>query len=189
MTPKHQHQSSTVSANGTTEVSTVQPVPLRPGRGARLSFLGGRKKEAPQQQQAAQVNGGQGHLIETRSSGSNSKGADTHRKRSIRAQSRENQRLGLGVAGSTSNGTHSNGPLSRSGTEVSEWVTDSGSHASHDTRLLASTSMDSIETKEREDMAMAGTPKLGGMKKRLSLLRLGKKTGRGNDDMGALDEE
>jgi hypothetical protein len=48
--------------------------------------------------------------------------------------------------------------------------------------------VDSLD-KERERLDGAGTPKLGGMKKRLSLLRLGKKSGRSNGAMGALDEE
>ncbi|ROV86899.1 hypothetical protein VMCG_10879 [Cytospora schulzeri] len=182
--PKHQHQISTVSANGTTEVSTVQPVPLRPGRGARLSFLGGRKKEAPQQLQ--QQNGELGHISETGNSENNSKGVDNHRRSVLRSQSYENQRPGLGMAGSATNGTHPNGPVSRSGTEASEWVTDSGSHASHDTRVLAGTSVDSLESKERESV---GVPRLGSVKKRLSMLMLSKKPGKGNGEMDALDEE
>lgn len=108
----------------------------------------------------------------------------------FRAQSSENHRPGFGTAGSASNGTQSNGLISRSGTEASEWVTDSGSHASHDTQVPGGTGADTPENKEREGMGAAGPPKLGVMKKRLSLLRLGgKKPGKGNSDMGALDEE
>lgn len=167
----------------------MQTVPLRPGRGARLSFLGGRKKEMPQQQQqqkpAALMRGERGHVGETgsREGESNGRSTGTHSRSISRAQSHEDQRPGLGITGSASNGTHSNGPVSRSGTEASEWMTDSGSHASHDTPV------DSLETKERESMGGVGAPRLGGMKKRLSMLRLGKKTGKGNGDMGALDEE
>ncbi|KAK7747921.1 Deoxycytidine kinase 1 [Cytospora paraplurivora] len=192
VTPKHQHKSSTVSANGTTEVSTLQTVPLRPGRGARLSFLGGRKKEVLQQQNAAaQTKGEQGHVSGTgsREGGNDGRIAGTHSRSISRAQSHEYKRSGLGIAGSVSNGTHSNGVVSRSGTDTSEWMTDSGSHASHDTPAHAGMPVDSLETKERESMGGVGTPRLGGMKKRLSMLRLGKKTGRGNGDMGALDEE
>lgn len=159
----------------------MQPVPLRPGRGARLSFLGGRKKEAPPQQ-----NGELGHISEAGSSEHNSKGADSHGRSNFRSQSHENQRPGPGTAGSASNGTHPNGPVSRSGTEASEWVTDSGSHASHDTRILAGTSVDSLETKERESV---GVPRLGSVKKRLSMLMLSKKPGKGNGEMDALHEE
>ncbi|KKY29632.1 putative sh3 domain-containing protein [Diaporthe ampelina] len=187
-TPRHQHQFSTVSANGAAEVSTVQPVSLRQGRGARLSFLGGRKREPPQQPRTP-VNGEQADRSEAGSSRSESKGADSHRRSFFRAPSYENQRPGVGIPGSATNGSQqSNGPVSRSGTESSDWVTDSGSHGSYDTRILASTPVDSLD-KERERLDGAGTPKLGGMKKRLSLLRLGKKTGRSNGAMSALDEE
>lgn len=90
------------------------------------------------------------------------------------------------MTGSAANGTQSNGPRSRSGTEASEWVTDSGSHASPDTRILAGMSVDSLETKERESV---GVPRLGSVKKRLSMLMLSKKPGKGNGEMDALDEE
>lgn len=160
----------------------MQPVPLRPGRGARLSFLGGRKKEAAQQQH----NGELGNINETGSNENVNKGADNHRRSVFRSQSYENQRPGLGTTGSASNGTQSNVPRSRSGTEASEWVTDSGSHASHDTRILAGTSVDSLDTKDRESV---GVPRLGNVKKRLSMLMLNKKPGKGNGEMDALDEE
>lgn len=99
---------------------------------------------------------------------------------------------------SASNGTLvSNGPVTGSNTQTSDWVTDSGrgdSRASFDTHVLSSgTPADSIG-KERESLGGGGTPKLGGVKKRLSLLKLGKRTGRSNNGntngmMGALNEE
>jgi dedicator of cytokinesis protein 3 len=187
-TPKHQHQFSTASANGATEVSTVQPVSLRQGRGARLSFLGGRKRETPQQPRTP-AKSEQPDTSEAGSNRSEGKGADSHRRSFFRTTSHENQRPSVAIPGSATNGSQqSNGQVSQSGTEASDWATDSGSHGSYDTRILASTPVDSLD-KGRERLDGAGTPKLGGMKKRLSLLRLGKKTGRSNGAMGALDEE
>ena len=61
--PTHQQKKSIApSVNGVEEVSIVQPVSLRQGRGARLSFLGGRKKDhqAKQQQQLQQLQQQQG---------------------------------------------------------------------------------------------------------------------------------
>lgn len=187
-TPKHQHKFSTASANGAVEVTTVQPVSLRQSRGARLSFLGGRKKEAPPSAHL-NVNGGQTIGEE----GSESpKPNETHRRSFFRAPSHEAQRpTGYGVSVSTSNGTVLSGPITRSNTESTDWVTDSGnaSHGSHDAHVVSSgTPVDSVE-KEREAFADPGVQKLGGVKKRLSLLRLGKRTPKTNGMMGALNEE
>lgn len=188
ITPKHQHNFSSASANGTAELTTVQPVSLRQSRGARLSFLGGRKKEHPP---PVHINGGQ--TISEEGSESPSKAQDMHRRSFFRVPSHEPPRpTGYGVSVSASNGTISNGPITRSNTEGSDWVTDSGgvSRGSYDTHGLSSgTPVDSVE-KERESFVNGGTPpKLGGVKKRLSLLRLGKRTGKGNGMMGALNEE
>lgn len=189
ITPKHQHNFSSASANGAVEVTTVQPVSLRQSRGARLSFLGGRKKEHPP---SAHMNGGQ--TISEESSESSIKAQDTHRRSFFRVASHEPPKpTGYGVSVSASNGTISNGPITRSNTEGSDWVTDSGgvSRGSYDKHgLLSGTPVESIE-KEREGFADAGPPppKVGGVKKRLSLLRLGKRTVKSNGVMGALNEE
>lgn len=188
ITPKHQHNFSTASANGAVEVTTVQPVSLRQSRGARLSFLGGRKKEQPP---SAHLNANGGQTIGEEGSES-PKPNETHRKSFFRAPSHEAQRpTGYGVSVSTSNGTISHGPVTRSNTESTDWVTDSGngSHGSHDAHVVASgTPVESVE-KGREMFADAGVQKLGGVKKRLSLLRLGKRTHKSNGMMGALNEE
>lgn len=196
---KHQHQYSTSSANGAAEVSTVKPVSLRQGRGARLSFLGGRKKDSTQPPSSS--NGSEPMMSPVGSGESNNKGGHEfgHRLSFFRSSpSFENhhhqQAPQVGVPSSVSNGTqsNSNGPLSKSGTEGSDWVTDSGggSHASYDTHIMSNTpSNDSdLIAKEREAAGGAGTPRLGGMKKRLSILKLGKRTGRSNT-MGAVTEE
>lgn len=189
---KHQHQYSTNSVNGNAEVSTVQPVSLRQGRGARLSFLGGRKKDSVHSAAPSSSNG-EPMMSPSTASGesSNNKGHESgHRLSFFRSPpSFENHQLAYGVPSSVSNGTQSNGPLTKSGTEGSDWVTDSGggSRASHDTHV-ASNPPSEMLAKEREALGGAGTPKLGGMKKRLSLLKLGKRTGRSNT-MGAVSEE
>lgn len=192
-TPKQNPHFSIISAtNGTAEVNTVQPVSLRQSRGARLSFLGGRKKEHPPSAHM-NLNGGQNTIPEV---------ADIEvpamqeppRKNIFRSHSHEIQqsmpRLGHGVSISASNGTHSNGSLTRSATDTSDWVTDSGrgSRGSHDTHVLSGTLVSSID-KERDSSGGAGMPKMSGMKKRLSMLKLGGRKGKTNTMMGALSEE
>lgn len=166
----------------------MQPVSLRQSRGARLSFLGGRKKEQPP---SAHMNGGQ-TISEEGSGESPTRAHDSRRLSFFRAPSHENQRpTGGSISMSGSNGAVANGPLPKSGTEGSDWVTDSGggSRVSYDTNARSgNTPVDSFE-KERESSGGAGTPRLGGVKKRLSLLKLGKRTGRSNGMMGALNEE
>lgn len=193
---RHQHQYSSTSVNGTAEVSTVQPVSLRQGRGARLSFLGGRKKDSIQSAAPPPSSNGESMMSPPVASGDSSKshestsGGGGHRLSFFRSPpSFEKAQPAYGVPSSASKGTQSNGPLSKSGTEGSDWVTDSGggSRASHDTNAASNPSSELL-AKEREASGGAGTPKLGGMKKRLSLLKLGKRTGRSNT-MGAVSEE
>lgn len=196
---QHQHQYSSTSVNGNAEVSTVQPVSLRQGRGARLSFLGGRKKDSVQSPPLPPPSSnGEPMMSPSTASGEFGKGHESagghgHRLSFFRAPpSFENQQPAYAVPSSVSNGTQqSNGPLTKSGTEGSDWVTDSGggSRASHDTHAVSNAPSSDLIAKEREASGGAGTPKLGGMmKKRLSLLKLGKRTGRSNT-MGAVSEE
>lgn len=194
---KHQHQYSSTSVNGNAEVSTVQPVSLRQGRGARLSFLGGRKKDSVQSPPLPPSSNGEPTMSSSTVSGESAKGHEPagghgHRLSFFRSPpSFENQQPAYGVPSSVSNGTQqSNGPLTKSGTEGSDWVTDSGggSRASHDTHVVSNAPSSDLIAKEREASGGAGTPKLGGMKKRLSLLKLGKRTMRSNT-MGAVSEE
>lgn len=195
ITPRgHQHTFSNASANGTAEVTTMQPVSLRQSRGARLSFLGGRKKEH-QPPPSAHMNGGQHPISEVDEN--SSKSQDSRRTSFFRSHSFDNPASKAGynvsVVSASNGGTPgSNGPLSRSNTDASDWVTDSGagtgSRGSHDNRMMSGTPVDSID-KERESTGGAGTPKLGGVKKRLSLLKLGTRKTKNNGMMGALNEE
>lgn len=118
---------------------------------------------------------------------------DSRRTSFFRSPSYETSQptLGYNVSVMASTGAHaSNGPLSKSNTDASDWVTDSGggSRGSYDTRILSGTPVDSVD-KERESTVGPGTPKLGGVKKRLSLLKLGTRKGRNHGTMGALNEE
>lgn len=183
-TPRHQHQFSTSSANGVVEVSTVQPVSLRQSRGARLSFFGGRKKEPP----SGPANGGQ-TINEEIGLQSPAISQDQHRGSFSNMQSNETQPL----SSHGTNGGVSNGTIPKSGTDGSgDWVTDSGggSRGSYDTHILSTSFSDSLD-KERKDSLSGGgaPPKLGGVKKRLSLLKLGKKPAKSNGMMGAVSEE
>lgn len=194
---KHQHQYSSTSVNGNTEVSTVQPISLRQGRGARLSFLGGRKKDsisgAPPSSHGEPIISPSTASGESNKTHESSSGGVGHRLSFFRSPpSFENHHppTAYAVPSSISNGTQSNGPLSKSGTEGSDWVTDSGggSRASYDTHMLSNPASSELIAKEREASGGAGTPRLGGVKKRLSILRLGKRAGRSNT-MGAVSEE
>lgn len=195
ITPRgHQHTFSNASANGTAEVTTMQPVSLRQSRGARLSFLGGRKKEH-QPPPSAHMNGGQYSITEVDET--SSKGQDSRRTSFFRSHSFDNPPSKAGynisVVSASNGGTPgSNGPLSRSNTDASDWVTDSGggtgSRGSHDNRMMSGIPVDSIN-KERESAGGAATPKLGGVKKRLSLLKLGTRKTKNNGMMSALNEE
>lgn len=207
---KHAHQYSTNSTNGNNaEVSTVQPVSLRQGRGARLSFLGGRKKNESFSAAPPSSNGEplmspstvSGDFSNPKSHESAS-GGHGHRLSFFRSPSSlgenhnpNNHANAYGVSSSMSNGTlqQSNGPLTKSGTEGSDWVTESGtSRTSHDTQYMSNSNShgatSELIAKERDASGGAATPKLGGMKKRLSLLKLGKRAGRSHT-MGAVSEE
>lgn len=176
LTPRgHQHTVSSASANGTAEVTTIQPVSLRQSRGARLSFLGGRKKEH-QPAPSAHVNGGRQHSIdEVGEEAVDHTNLEPRRTSFFHSHSFDNSqpKTGYNVSVKASNDTHvSNTPVTRSNTDATDWITDSGggSRGSYETRMLSGTPVDSID-KERQSTGGAGTPKLGGVKKRLSLLQ------------------
>lgn len=199
LTPRgHQHTFSSASANGTAEVTTLQPVTIRQSRGPRLSFLGGRKKEQQSLSPSAHMNGaGRQNSISEVSEEPSPKAQDSRRTSFFRSISLENQSLSPqpkvshNVSVRASNGTHvPNGLLSASNTDASDWVTDSGggSRGSYDKHMIAGIPADSMD-KERESSGGVGTPKMGGVKKRLSMLKLGARKTRTNGTMGALNEE
>ncbi len=136
-------------------------VQARQSRGTRLSFLGGRKKEVSPQRQA---NGG----------------GDPEPPQS-RSQSRDNpNRLSFFRAHSSdskppqTNGSHET-------SAGSDWSTDPGQR---DSIEVGSLDKDRVVASEG-----GGVAKRGSVRKRLSLLKLGRKASKGNDLMGAVDEE
>lgn len=146
----------------------MAPIAVR-GRGTRLSFLGGRKKESPVQQQANSDTHTNGEADDTDGSRSRSfsKTQENNRRSFFRARSTEPRILG--------------------GNDVtSEWVTDSGGRQSSD----MGTSLTEKEREYRDERPpeAPGMVKRGSVRKRLSMLKLGKKSNRGIA-MGSVHEE
>lgn len=186
-TPRHhQHQFSISSANGVVEVSTVQPVSLRQSRGARLSFFGGRKREP----QSGQLVSGGSTINEEGGLQSPGISQDQYRANVSHIQAQENQPP---PSHGTNNSSVSNGVILKSVSEGSgDWVTDSGggSRASYDTHILSASFIDSAANERKDSLIGGAAPlKLGGVKKRLSLLKLGKKSTKNNGMMGPVSEE
>ncbi|OLN87309.1 Dedicator of cytokinesis protein 1 [Colletotrichum chlorophyti] len=153
------------------EASTVQPIAIRQARGTRLSFLGGRKKESPvlQQDNETQVNGDTDDTVSHRSR-SFSKSQDNPNRRSFfRAPSTDAQR-NLGSKDATS-----------------EWVTDSGGRISSDVNTQV-TEKDRASKEERPADTF-GIVKRTSVRKRFSMLKIGKKSGKSNGVMGSVHEE
>lgn len=194
---QQQKTNTPLLANGaaTEEVKIVQPVSLRQGRGARLSFLGGRKKDQKSEQgrSAPHTNGdGPGnhhaHEDESGSTGrSRSLSKENVNRRSFfrTHSSPENTRPNTQVNGADM----SLGGSGRMETSGMDWVTDSGGPRE-------SSGVSGMPDKERvlsDQSSGGGGPggmlNVGSVRKRLSLLRLGKKTSKGSGLMGSLDEE
>ncbi|TPX08866.1 uncharacterized protein E0L32_009684 [Thyridium curvatum] len=173
MTPKRTPNPPINPANAgavVEEVSTVRPVSLRQGRGARLSFLGGRRKDTPP---TPQLNGEGKALSQQQTNGDTESATSDHSGR--RSRDNPNRRSFFRAhshdkAPNTS-GSMTNGHDSSGGTG-GDWVTDSGGRQSSDV------------DRDRHDSSA-----IGSVRKRLSMLKLGKKTSRGNVLMGSLDEE
>ncbi|ROT42397.1 SH3 domain-containing protein [Sodiomyces alkalinus F11] len=147
------------------EASAVQPVSIRQGRGARLSLLGGRKKD---QSSSPQTNGDR--------SGTHEKG-ETFSDRSKSMDKDQGARRSFFRS-------PANGPAEAEGTE---WViTDSGGRQSSDVR---SSTADKENDERPPSSGGNGMARMGSVRKRFSMLRLGKKSSRGNVLMGSVDEE
>ncbi|KAH7347229.1 hypothetical protein B0T11DRAFT_140488 [Plectosphaerella cucumerina] len=145
------------------EAPAVQPVSILQGRGARLSFLGGRKKEL--------TNGDHAHA-EPDTASDRSKSIDKERNNNRRSMIR--------------NGTTEGLNLQLVNTENSEWLTDSGDQRSADARTTGS-------DRELDEKSLGsngvGAARLGSVRKRLSMLKLGRKTSRERGVMKSVDEE
>ncbi|KAL2759794.1 hypothetical protein ACRALDRAFT_1074067 [Sodiomyces alcalophilus JCM 7366] len=152
------------------EASVVQPVSIRPGRGARLSLLGGRKRDPSSSPQTNGDKSGAHENGEVLNGRSKSMDRDPN--------SRRNFFRSPAVGGTPPNGA--------ADAEGSEWVTDSGGRQSSDVR---SSTADKEDDERLPPSGGNGLTKKGSVRKRFSMLRLGKKTSRGNVLMGSVDEE
>ncbi|KAK1544818.1 SH3 domain-containing protein [Colletotrichum paranaense] len=161
------------------EVSTVQPVAIRQGRGTRLSFLGGRKKESPVLQQTPSDPQTTPEAEDTVS----------HRSRSF-SKTQDNVTITSNANRRSSFFRAPSSDIPRvlgSNDATSEWVTDSGGRRSSD----AGTNLTEKEREYKDERPVdaLGIVKRGSVRKRLSMLKLGKKSAKGNGTMVSVHEE
>lgn len=163
-----------VSLNGVgDEVSTVQQVvTLRPGgRGARLSFLGGANSHRKRESLASPIL--DSPIAESRQE------ADAMSQHSRQSRHKDNRLSFFRSAG------HSHGPSDLSMGEWSEGL----QRASTDKKRVASSGDSTMSASSVEDGG-SGLGKKGSVRKRLSILKLGKKSSKGSTGlMMAVDEE
>ncbi|KAI1340030.1 hypothetical protein F5Y15DRAFT_62154 [Xylariaceae sp. FL0016] len=155
------------------EASAVQPISLRQ-RGTRLSFLGGKRKDS-------QVSNGEVPNLKQPSKGEYSESNSQHSK------SRQNSHHRMSIFRSQSNETNSsanpfNQPMSNGGVDstLPEWAPDRSRKSKEVVDVLES------------DFGKPGDGsivKMGSVRKRLSMLKLGKKQSRPNGLMGGVTEE
>lgn len=157
-----------VASQDTTEASVIQPV--RTARGARLSFLNGKKKDQakPNGEQPARSRGPSLTQPQTRTQRSGTQSSANTESAQTRARS------GSGQAPRRSLFRHEAPPTESS----SEWVTDSNTGTS-------------LEIGDRDGDKGVGVHKMGSVRRRLSMLKIGKRGGsvRRRGPMGSLDEE
>lgn len=141
------------------EVSVVHQVALR-HRSARLSLLGGRKQEPERAQEEAQVNGGGGDT-ETKIEHSRSASKGTARRQSLfRTQSVEETPVETSAQ-------------SRRSSSVSRQSMDRSS----------------VRSDKEFEAEGLGIVKRGSVRKRFSMLKLGKKSSKTGSAMRSVDEE
>ncbi|KAK4442243.1 putative dedicator of cytokinesis protein 1 [Podospora aff. communis PSN243] len=194
--PQPQKTGGPLLANGATteEVKILQPVSLRQGRGARLSFLGGRKKDAKENTPPVpQLNGDHHHHED--------EGSNLSRNRSIGKENGNRRSFFRGHSSSESNTAGARSAGYTNGAEMSpatvrsgridhsmDWVTDLGA-ARESTDATAVDKERTLVASEHGSSTVGGMQSLGSVRKRLSILRLGKKSSKGNGLMVSLDEE
>lgn len=177
------------------EVSVVQPVQLRHSRGARLSFLGGRKKDQAAQQQQQQhpppppipETNGDHHVngdAESATSG-HSRGKDNPNRLSFfRGNGSTQPPVETKQFESPSMAGKHNERVVEHALPVGKGATAPGG------RRKSSDLSRTPSSKENSDPnAAGGERKVGNVRKRLSMLKLGKKSSKGSGLMGSLDEE
>ncbi|KAK3387312.1 hypothetical protein B0H63DRAFT_541581 [Podospora didyma] len=182
------------NGTGNEQVSLIQPITLRQGRGARLSFLGGRKKDQPKASSPPSLPqiplaNGDGH-----------RAAPPHEDESGstagRSRSKDNPNRRSFFRSTPSSSDHTRPSVQINGGDASgDWVTDSGEPRESldpDTSASVSLEREKAAAAAATAAAMVDHHSSGGMlnvRKRLSILRLGKKSSRGNGLMTSLDEE
>jgi len=189
--PSQQHGTAPSNPDGasvpptaaTEDATAVRPVSLRQGRGARLSFLGGLKKDQSSQHQqqlqqqysppppVPQINGN--HLANGHHQANN---GDHHHNESHASQAR-----GLGKDNPNRRSFFRSHPDQPKQSAVvvrvngADGVGGGGGWAESDAEKAAA-----------EEQAAS---KVGNVRRRLSLLKLGKKSSKGSGLMGSLEEE
>lgn len=174
-------------------MSVVQPVQLRQGRGARLSFLGGRKKDQAAQQQhpppppIPQTNGD--HQVN----------GDAESATSGHSRGKDNpNRLSFFRSNSSAAPAETKVENLNTASKHQEWIVESalppksasGRRKSSDIgRTLSSKENSNSNMKDAAADQAGGARKVGNVRKRLSMLKLGKKSSKGSGLMGSLDEE
>ncbi|KAJ2896312.1 putative sh3 domain-containing protein [Zalerion maritima] len=190
--PKAQQNGVSITEIATEEaaVKAVRPISVRQGRGARLSFLGGKKQQHQQQHETptSDVAHTNGHVEHSPDSDS----ATGNRRRS---QSKDNNHRRSFFRTHTSDTARTGRSDKTNGTTTDDWAKETEERL---TERLARTSIDTGATLEKKDSvgvasldAVGGAVKrgTGSVRKRLSMLKLGKKTSKGSGLMGSVDEE
>ena len=158
-----------VAPQETTEASVIQPV--RAGRGARLSFLGNKKKDQkPNGDPQTRSRGPSVTQPQTRSHRSGTQSSANTDSAQSRARS------GSGNTPRRSLFRHET--PGANGDSGSDWVTDSNPRGS-------------LEIGDKDGDKGVGIHKMGSVRRRLSMLKIGKRGGsvRGRNVMGSVDEE
>lgn len=213
--PHHQRNAHSTNQlpNGTAteEAAVAQPTVVRQGRGARLSFLGGRKKdhnnhptvnggggdhhtslpatqEEPQHQSVAKS--ASGSSVATITTSKEGAAGNTNRRSFFRLPQGQGQQQGHAHSPSERTVVQTNGTL----TDV--YATTPGGHSdwSGDGALEKGSHRVFVETHHGHHEVQAHHHGHGGVgnsvRKRLSLLRLGKKSSKGGPGgLGGVDEE
>jgi dedicator of cytokinesis protein 3 len=151
------------------EASSAQPISLKQ-RGTRLSFLGGRRKESKESNGDAAMLSGEG---DSHSQPSQSK--DSNRRSFFRAQTNDTNSTGA---------TPYSHPQVNGEPTTPDWVQSLSRKSSELVGV--------VEKANTDRSSESGTPKLGSVRKRFSMLKLGsgsKKSNKSNGTMAGLDEE
>ncbi|KAM5351865.1 hypothetical protein ACJ41O_004588 [Fusarium nematophilum] len=159
--PKNQNMGANLNGVTTEEASVIRPVSVRQ-RGTRLSFLGGKKKEPELPTEPEEPAGD----VETASSRSRSlshtQSRDNHRRSFFRTPSHDEK--------------HPESPGGFSSRASLEQIIRGGGGGGDGDRAA-------------DNKAGGGLAKKNSVRKRFSMLKLGRKGSKGNGMMGSLDEE